>query len=153
MNKCSHASTSLPNSTFHSSKWIIVSAMKNYASILQKKRKVIGKEIYMYRPGQPNWEFWYGYSTVWKFSNFSITLNLREIQFWGLKKCKIYHFWSYLEALNYDFYVFLHFVKYEIGQKFIIQSLQNWKMAFLELLDHPKLISRKIKVTIQCKYF
>ena len=51
--------------------------------------------------------------TVWKFHNFSITQILREINFWKSRsaKCAIL---THLEALNFDFYEFLNFLKAEI---------------------------------------
>ena len=49
----------------------------------------------LYRPGQPNWEFW-----LRKFSNFPATLILREINFDCFRKVKICHliltiFWGF----------------------------------------------------------
>ena len=63
-----------------------------------------------------------------KFHDFAITQILREINFEdseGAKSAILTH----LKALNFDFYVFLHFLKAEIDQ--IKKSV-------------PKLISRKI---------
>ena len=64
------------------------------------------------------------YYTVWKFQDFSITQMLREISFGDSKSAKSAIF-THLETLNFDFYAILHFVKYEIDQKFKSQSLQN----------------------------
>ena len=50
--------------------------------------------------------------TVWKFHDFSIIQILREINSLGAKSAISTH----LEALNYDFYEFLHFLKGEIYQ-------------------------------------
>ena len=50
------------------------------------------------------------YHTVWKFQDFGITQILREINFedsWSAKSAILTHF----EALNLDFYEFLHFLK------------------------------------------
>ena len=81
--------------------------------------------------------------TVWKFHNFSITQILREINFWGSRSAKS-AISKHLEALNLDFCEFLHFLKAEIDliNKFRATKIVN--MAVLELLDSPKLISRKI---------
>ena len=51
---------------------------------------------------------------------------------------------AHLEALNFDFDEFLHFLKAKIYQINKIQSPQNGKIAVLELLDSSKLVSRKI---------
>ena len=59
--------------------------------------------------------------TVWKFHNFSITQILREIKFWNLRSAKS-DISRHLEALNFDFYEFLHFLKAEKHQ---IQLIQN----------------------------
>ena len=49
-----------------------------------------------------------------------------------------------LEPLKFDFHKFLHFLKAEIDQNDKIQSPKMVKMTVLELLDSPKLVSRKI---------
>ena len=62
---------------------------------------------------------------MWKFQDFSITEILREINFedsWSAKSAIL----TQLEALNFDFYDFLHFLKAKIFQIMIIQS---FKMA------------------------
>ena len=46
-----------------------------------------------------------------------------------------------IKALNFDFYVFLHFLKAEIYQ---INNIESPKIAKTAVLDSPKLISRKI---------
>ena len=58
---------------------------------------------------------------MWKFQDFSITQNLREINLRvsGSARTAIL---TYLEALHLDFYVFLHFLKAEIDQINKIQS-------------------------------
>ena len=53
--------------------------------------------------------------TVWKFHNFPITQILREIKFEDSRRQKSALFTD-LEALNFDFYEFLHFLKVEIDQ-------------------------------------
>ena len=68
-------------------------------------------------------EKWYK-TTVWKFQNFSITHFLREIKvgdFCGPKFAIL----TQSEALNFDFYEFLHFLKAEIDQISTIQSSKN----------------------------
>ena len=55
--------------------------------------------------------------------------------------------WPHLEALNFDFYEFLHFLKDEIYHIRKIQSPVYSKNGIFRTLDHPKLISRKIWVT------
>ena len=54
-------------------------------------------------------------STVWKFHGFSITQTLREINFGNSGSAK-FAILKHLEALNFDFYEFLHFLKSEIYQ-------------------------------------
>ena len=51
--------------------------------------------------------------TVWKFHYFSITQNLREIKLGNSRSSKSAIF-PHLEALNFDFNAFLHFLKAEI---------------------------------------
>ena len=51
--------------------------------------------------------------TVWKFYDFSITQILREIKTGEYKSARPANF-THLEALNSDFYAFLHFLKAEI---------------------------------------
>ena len=60
-------------------------------------------------------------STVWKFEDFCITEILREINFEDSRsaKCVIL---TYLEALNFDFYEILQFLKTEIYQSNKIHS-------------------------------
>ena len=50
---------------------------------------------------------------VCKFQDLSITQILREINFVDYRSAKS-AILTYLEALNFDFYVFLHFLKAEI---------------------------------------
>ena len=53
------------------------------------------------------------YDTVWKFHDFSITQILREINFKDFRSAKS-AISTRLEALNFDFYEFFHFLKAEI---------------------------------------
>ena len=59
--------------------------------------------------------------TVWKFHDFSITQILREINFGDSRSAKS-AILTHLEALNFDFYGILHFLKAEIYQKDKTQS-------------------------------
>ena len=90
--------------------------------------------------------------TVLKFHNFSITQNLREINFWDSRSAKSVIL-THLEALNFDFNKFLYFLKAENYQIKQVKSPKMAKTAFLELLDSPKLISRKIWITEKFKIF
>ena len=57
------------------------------------------------------WEIREIYSqTVWKFHNFAITQILREINFWDSKSAKL-AILTHLEALKFEFYLFLYFLK------------------------------------------
>ena len=55
------------------------------------------------------------YHTVWKFHDFSISQILREIKVEEYKSAKS-AIWTHLEALNFYFYGFLHFLEAEINQ-------------------------------------
>ena len=59
---------------------------------------------------------------MWKFHDFSITQILREIDFWDSRGAKSAIF-AILEALKFDFYEFLHFLKAEIDQMKKIHKL------------------------------
>ena len=52
---------------------------------------------------------------MWKFHDFSVTQILREINFEVFRSAKS-AISTYLEALNYEFHEFLHFLKAEIYQ-------------------------------------
>ena len=52
-------------------------------------------------------------STMWKFNEFSITQILREINFEDSGSVK-FAILPHSEALNFDFYEYLHFLKAEI---------------------------------------
>ena len=58
---------------------------------------------------------------VWKFQDFSITQILREINFGDFRTTKS-SILTYFEAMNFDFYAFLHFLKAEIYKINKIQS-------------------------------
>ena len=66
------------------------------------------------------------YITVWKFKDFYITEILREINFVDSRSAKS-AILTHLEALNFDFYKFVHFWKVEIHQIKKIQSPKNGK--------------------------
>ena len=51
---------------------------------------------------------------------------------------------THLEALNFDFYGFLHFLKTVIYQKLQFRASEMAKMADFALLESLILISRKI---------
>ena len=81
--------------------------------------------------------------TVWKFYYFSITQNLREINFEdsrGAKSAIFTQFW---------FNDFLHFWKVDVYTKLTkFWASKMAKMPVLELLHSPQLISRKIWMTV-----
>ena len=52
-------------------------------------------------------------NTMWKFQDFSVTQILREIKF-GDSRCAKSAILTHLQALNFDFHDFLHFLKNEI---------------------------------------
>ena len=70
---------------------------------------------------------------------------LREIKFGGFGSAKS-AILRHLGALIFYFNEYLHFLKAQICQINKIQCPKVPKMAVLEFLDFPKLISRKIKV-------
>ena len=64
--------------------------------------------------------------TVWKFHDFPITQILREINIGDSRSAKA-AILTHSEALNFDLYELLHFLKAEIYQNNIIQSPKNCK--------------------------
>ena len=80
---------------------------------------------------------------MWKFQDFTISQFLCEINFVGSRSAK-YAFSTHLEPLNLDVFKFLYFLKAEIYHSNKIQLLKMAKIALLELLHFPELISRKI---------
>ena len=80
---------------------------------------------------------------MWKFHDFAATHILREINFWDSRSAKS-AILTHLEALNFDFHGFLHFLKAEmLLNEQNSEPLELQKAAVLEFLDTPKLISRK----------
>ena len=82
-------------------------------------------------------------NTVWKFQNFAITQILCEINFGDSTSAKS-ALLTYLDVHNFAFCEIWHFLKTEICKITKFRASQNTKTAVLELLDSPKLISRKI---------
>ena len=82
---------------------------------------------------------------MWKFHDFTITQILCEINFGDSRSAKS-AILTHLEALNFDFYGFLHFLKAEIHtfNKLRRPNIEFQKQAGLGLLDSAKLTSRKI---------
>ena len=80
---------------------------------------------------------------MWKNHDFSITYILCEINFGDSRSAKS-AILTHLEALNFDFCEFLHFLKAEIYQN--NRPPKTAKTAIFALLESPKLISRKIRV-------
>ena len=76
---------------------------------------------------------------MWKFHEFSITQNLHEIKFGDSRSAKS-TILTHLEALNLDFYEFLHFLKAKINKINKIQSPKKDKTAVLAILNSPKLL-------------
>ena len=66
--------------------------------------------------------------TVWNFQNFSATQILREIIV-GESGASRIAILTHLEALNFDFHGFLHFLKVGIDLEIKIQSFQNCKSS------------------------
>ena len=64
--------------------------------------------------------------TEWKLHDFSITQIFHEINFWDSKSAK-YAILKHLEALNFDFYEFLHYLKAAIYKLNKIQRPKNGK--------------------------
>ena len=68
------------------------------------------------------------HSTMWKFQDFPITQILLEINL-GVSRSEKFAFITHLEALNFDLYEILHFLKTEIYQIIEIHRLKNGKNA------------------------
>ena len=81
--------------------------------------------------------------TVWTFHDFSITQILREINFGDFTRAKS-AILTHLYVLDFASYEILHFLKAEIYQLNNTKPSKKAKTTVLELLDSPKLISRKI---------
>ena len=63
---------------------------------------------------------------MWKFKEFSAFKILRETNFRDSRSVK-YAIFTHLQALNFDFYEFFHFLKAEIYQINKIQNFKNGK--------------------------
>ena len=61
---------------------------------------------------------------MWKFHDFSINQILREINLWVSIRAKS-AILTHLEAMNFDFYELLHFLKSEIYQTSKIKGPKN----------------------------
>ena len=61
------------------------------------------------------------WKTLWILQNFSVTQVLREINFGDFRSAK-FAILTHLQALNFDFMIFLHFLKAENYQ---INKIQN----------------------------
>ena len=79
--------------------------------------------------------------TVWKFHDFSLTQILREINF-GDSTSAISAILTHLQALDFEFYEFLHYLMAEIKKSTKFRAPKRAKTAISELLDSSKLISR-----------
>ena len=82
-------------------------------------------------------------STVWKLCAISITQILREINFGDSRSAKS-AILTHLEAANFDFYEIKQFLKLIFTKLTKFMTSIKAKTAVLELVDFPKLISRKI---------
>ena len=80
---------------------------------------------------------------MWKLQNLSVTQILREINFGDFRSAK-FAILTHLQALNFVFVNFFHFLTAEIYQINKIQSPEIAKKVVVEHLDSPKLFSRKI---------
>ena len=76
--------------------------------------------------------------TVWKFQDLSVTQILREINFWDSKNARL-AILTHLEALNFDFQEFLHFLKAVIYQIDKIQSTKNGKNCSFSTSNFSKI--------------
>ena len=80
---------------------------------------------------------------MWKFQDFSITQILRETNFGNSRSAKS-TILTHLEALNRDYFdEFCTFWRLKCTKKTQLRAPKMAKAAVLELLDPPKLISRK----------
>ena len=82
-------------------------------------------------------------STVGKFNDFSITQILREFNFGDSRSAKSVIL-THLEAIKFDLNEFLHYLKAGVNKLTKFRDPEMTKMAYLELLYSPNLISRKI---------
>ena len=92
------------------------------------------------------WTFDCGYPTVLKFSNFSATLNLREINFGWFQKVKDCYF-NHFEGFEFWFLQKFHTWNVKSSQKNQNSKPPKWvKWQFFTFSNQPKLISRKFRV-------
>ena len=77
--------------------------------------------------------------TVWKLHCFSFTQILHELNI-GDSRCAKSAILTHSEALNFEFYEFLHFLKAKMYQKTKFRAPKVAKTAALELLDSAKKI-------------
>ena len=78
-----------------------------------------------------------------KLHDFSNTQILREINFGDSRNAE-YAILTHLEALNFDFYEFLHFLKAENSKSTKFRAPKKATTVVLKLQNSQKLISRKI---------
>ena len=78
-----------------------------------------------------------------KLNDFSITQILREFNFGDSRSAKSVIL-THLEAMKLDFCELLHFLEAENYKLIIFRAPKIAKTAVFELLQPPKLISRKI---------
>ena len=81
--------------------------------------------------------------TVWEFQDFFITLIFREVNVEESRSAKS-SILTHLEALNCDFYEFVHFNEDDIYKRIILKAPKIAKTAIFAILDSPKMILRKI---------
>ena len=72
----------------------------------------------------------YSGTTVWKFHRFYITQTLRKINF-GLSRSAKSTILTHLEALIFDFYVFLHSERLKFSILTLIRATEIEKWQFL----------------------
>ena len=84
--------------------------------------------------------------TVWEFQDFFITLIFREVNVEESRSAKS-SILTHLEALNCDFYEFVHFNEDDIYKRIILKAPKIAKTAIFAILDSPKMILRKIWAT------
>ena len=77
------------------------------------------------------------YNTEWKFLNFSAIQILDEIEGGKVSDSKS-AILTHLETVNFNFYDFLQFLKFEIDQNDKIKSPINCKLAVLDFHDPSK---------------
>ena len=80
---------------------------------------------------------------MWRFGDFTVTQILREMNFEDSRSAKA-AILIRLDALNFDLYEFLHFLKAAITKLIKFRAPQKSKNGRLELLVSPKMVSRKM---------